>query len=65
LRGFPAFQKANGQRVTGKNLQQTNTASDPDAVVPQTHQDFSLRDDSFTLRIPPLSWDVLTLNYKT
>jgi alpha-N-arabinofuranosidase len=65
LRGFPAFQKANGQRITGNNLQRTNTAADPDAVVPQSHQDFSLRDDSFTLRIPPLSWDVLTLNYKT
>jgi alpha-L-arabinofuranosidase len=65
LRGFPAFQKANGQRITGSNLQRTNTAADPDAVVPQAHQDFSLLDDSFTLRIPPLSWDVLTLNYKT
>jgi alpha-N-arabinofuranosidase len=64
LRGFPPFQKANGQRVTGKNLQQTNTATDPNAVVPQAHQDFCLRDDSFTLRIPPLSWDVLTLHYK-
>jgi alpha-L-arabinofuranosidase len=64
LRGFPDLQKANGQRITGKNLQQTNTATDPHAVVPQNHQDFSLRDDSFTVRIPPLSWDVLTLNYK-
>jgi alpha-L-arabinofuranosidase len=63
LRGFPAFGKAAGQRVTGSNLQQTNTASAPDAVVPQAHQDFSLRGDSFTLRMPALSWDVLTLNY--
>jgi alpha-N-arabinofuranosidase len=65
LRGFPAFQKANGQRITGNNLQRTNTATDPDAVVPQAHQDFSVRGDSFTLRIPPLSWDVLTLSCKT
>jgi alpha-N-arabinofuranosidase len=63
LRGFSAFQKANGQRITGNNLQRTNTAADPDAVVPQAHQDFSLRGDGFTLRMPALSWDVLTLNY--
>jgi alpha-N-arabinofuranosidase len=65
LRGFPSFHTANGQRVTGNNLKLTNTADNPDAVIPQAHQDFLLRDDNFTLRLPPLSWDVLTLNYKS
>jgi alpha-L-arabinofuranosidase len=65
LRGFPSFHRGNGQRVTGNNLKLTNTAANPDAVIPQAHEDFSLRDDDFTLRIPPLSWDVLTLNYKS
>jgi alpha-N-arabinofuranosidase len=65
LRGFPSFHAASGQRLTGTNLKLTNTADNPDAVMPQAHQDFSLRDDNFTLRLPPLSWDVLTLNYKS
>ena len=62
LRGFSPFTKASAQRVSGSNLQRANTATDPDAVVPQSHQEFTLRDDSFTLRMPPLAWDVVTLS---
>jgi alpha-N-arabinofuranosidase len=64
LRAFPEITKCDAVEIAGYDLLATNTGQKQDTVRPAANQDFSIRSDSVTAKLRPLSWNVLTLEHR-
>jgi alpha-L-arabinofuranosidase len=65
LRAFPEVIGCEATEIAGADLLATNTSQTPDTVQPARHEEFSVRPDSLTTKLRPLSWNVLSLSLKT
>jgi alpha-L-arabinofuranosidase len=63
LRAFPKLTACEAVEISGYDILAVNTAERPDAVQPSEHQEFSIRADSLTAKLRPLSWNLLSLSY--
>jgi alpha-L-arabinofuranosidase len=64
LRAFPEVIECEAIEIAGADLLVANTSQTPNAVQPARHQEFSVRPDSLTANLRPLSWNVLTLSLR-
>lgn len=63
FRAFPQITRCEAIEIAGSDLLATNTSQSPDAVQPNSHQEFSVQPDRLTAKLRPLSWNLLSLTY--
>jgi alpha-N-arabinofuranosidase len=63
LRGFPSLASGSAFQIHGPDLLATNSAEKSDHAKPVESKDISIANDRVTSHLPPLSWNVLVLNY--
>ena len=63
LHGFPPATGCTALAITGRDLLATNSAEKPNTVVPKEHNEFSVKADKVVAKLPPMSWNMLSVSY--
>ena len=63
LRGFPAASGCTALTIAGPDLLATNSAKLPNNVSPKQHNEFSVKADKVVAKLPPMSWNMLSVTY--
>ena len=63
LHGFSAATGCTALTICGPNLLATNSAEKPNTIVPKEHNEFSVKADKVVAKLPPMSWNVLSVSY--
>ena len=63
LHGFPPATGCTAVAISGPDLLATNSAAKPNSIVPKEHNEFSVKDDKVVAKLPPMSWNMLSISY--
>jgi alpha-N-arabinofuranosidase len=63
LHGFPPATGCTALTICGPNLLATNSAEKPNTIVPKEHNEFSVKADKVVAKLPPMSWNMLSVSY--
>ncbi len=63
LHGFPPATGCSAVAISGPDLLATNSAAKPNSIVPKEHNEFSVKDDKVVAKLPPMSWNMLSISY--
>ena len=63
LRGFSAATGCTALTIAGPDLLATNSAQTPNNVSPKQHNEFSVKADKVVAKLPPMSWNMLSVTY--
>jgi alpha-L-arabinofuranosidase len=63
LHGFPPATECTALTISGPDLLATNSADQPNTVVPKEHNEFSVNADKVVVKLPPMSWNMLSVSY--
>jgi len=61
LRGFPAASGCTALTIAGPDFLATNSAKMPNNVSPKQHNEFSVKTDKVVAKLPPMSWNMLSV----
>ena len=61
MRALPGMRVADHLVLGGEELRATNSAAEPDRVVPRPGRNSTVDGDVLTVPLPPVSWTVLRL----
>jgi alpha-L-arabinofuranosidase len=63
LHGFPAATGCTAVAISGPDLLATNSAEKPNTISPKEHNEFSVKADKVVAKLPPMSWNMLSVPY--
>jgi alpha-N-arabinofuranosidase len=63
LHGFPPATGCTAVAISGPDLLATNSAAKPNSIIPKEHNEFSVKADKVVAKLPPMSWNMLSISY--